>query len=906
MGDENPRRTLGDYSRPSHEGYRNTIEVPNGNDLAPLRSDTIRLVQNGCSFHGLRSEDPNQHLKDFLKIMDSIDLNVETRKGRACALLEDLTLYDNESWNDPRDFAKPVKAISMPNDVPSTSDRRLIELENQVQRMTEAHLSQSKLVQVNKIASSCEICSGPYNTQYCMEDLERAFVEYASTRTDETLNKWYTFKPEEKNLGDTYNPSWKSHPNLRWRQPQNAQNNFSNPPNRFQSNGSYPNRSFNNTSQGSNQSNLKGKLANFMASQDAKTSRFEADFKQYQSEVTNKLDAFFKAFNDQMTGLLPSDTVKNSKLNTNPTSSAVAVVVMELYKKFYNSLGRVPNRCSSSIGKTRGLLSFSRGIVITESLVNISKRHAFWSINEDILKINDSDYQYAISIKEDTAYPCLHSTKTTKETSSIRRIQRRPIRRIKDIVCEDSGRYQAWIEEEKARKHGKVFNWKTAKYGRIWYDEDVHDLKSIENEFPALAFNDSLKSGETLSCEPAVSSLNDEIDFRISFDDFDDEDYMVVFNKNSFSYKIISTNDLKTDSENDNEKVMPLLPSPEPTVSYFDDLDFFKYFENEFPTIVYNDTQTSKSDLLTEPILSPQHIDEFDLNDETSFSEYDKEEQNVLSFNDLFSFNVIYPNDSKSDKDNDDELMIKSILNTLWGIYLSNHYLMISMDLRMDRSSPSKYNSSMVFHMANLKYSNKHNMVAFLKKPNESVGFTEVVDFLKGTSLRSYYSKEYPITKDIDDDPLVSLVRESMKEKSTDFVTPTKASGEAQEEEISPTILQAAKTLSKVASQGVSKEKLTDKGKRYRGRARSMAKNIDTGLDDEEEINTGREEINTGIEKVSTGSTKVSASEDWDTIRAKLEANAELSKDVLGQDLPKQDFAKRMVDMVNQRKKYFA
>ncbi|GKE42492.1 hypothetical protein Tco_1469776, partial [Tanacetum coccineum] len=61
---------------------------------------------------------------------------------------------------------------------------------------------------------------------------------------------------------------------------------------------------------------------------------------------------------------------------------------------------------------------------------------------------------------------------------------------------------------------------------------------------------------------------------------------------------------------------------------------------------------------------------------------------------------------------------------------------MISMDLRMDRCSPGKYNSSMVFHMANLKYSDKHNMVAFLKKPNESVGFTKVVDFLKGTSLR--------------------------------------------------------------------------------------------------------------------------------------------------------------------------
>ncbi|GKA96704.1 hypothetical protein Tco_0818799 [Tanacetum coccineum] len=48
----------------------------------------------------------------------------------------------------------------------------------------------------------------------------------------------------------------------------------------------------------------------------------------------------------------------------------------------------------------------------------------------------------------------------------------------------------------------------------------------------------------------------------------DDEDYTVVFDRNSFSYKIISTDGLKTDSENDIEKVnMPLFPSPEPTVS---------------------------------------------------------------------------------------------------------------------------------------------------------------------------------------------------------------------------------------------------------------------------------------------------------------------------------------------------
>ncbi|GJR72916.1 hypothetical protein Tco_0085281 [Tanacetum coccineum] len=79
-GDENPVRTLGDYSKPSYEGYRNTIELPVGNNAIPLRSNTIRLVQNGCSFHGLQSEDPNQHLKDFLKLVDSLDLDGENKE----------------------------------------------------------------------------------------------------------------------------------------------------------------------------------------------------------------------------------------------------------------------------------------------------------------------------------------------------------------------------------------------------------------------------------------------------------------------------------------------------------------------------------------------------------------------------------------------------------------------------------------------------------------------------------------------------------------------------------------------------------------------------------------------------------------------------------------------------------
>ncbi|GJW15243.1 hypothetical protein Tco_0019376 [Tanacetum coccineum] len=58
-----------------------------------------------------------------------------------------------------------------------------------------------------------------------------------------------------------------------------------------------------------------------MASQDARLSKFEADFKQQQSKMTNKIDTVLKAITDRIAGALPSDTVKNPKLSTYPVLS---------------------------------------------------------------------------------------------------------------------------------------------------------------------------------------------------------------------------------------------------------------------------------------------------------------------------------------------------------------------------------------------------------------------------------------------------------------------------------------------------------------------------------------------------------------------------------------------------------
>ncbi|GJW45580.1 putative ribonuclease H-like domain-containing protein [Tanacetum coccineum] len=240
------------------------------------------------------------------------------------------------------------------------------------------------------------------------------------------------------------------------------------------------------------------------------------------------------------------------------------------------------------------------------------------------------------------------------------------------------------------------------------------------------------------------------------------------------------------------------------------------------------------------------------------------------------------------------------------------------------------------------------------------------------------------------DDPLDSSVQGLV----TPPTTKVNASGEEQVEDISPNTLEAAKTLSKVAS---LKPRSIDKGRRYKRRKEAKGKKVVSSLDFQEEVDAGAEQVNTakGVntgsiklstvsEQLSTGNEQVSTvgapmlseetpkkskeqilqeeaslaeairldslqkeeeakqihldsllaqriaeeeelneqqkkrkaqvqfeaqhytNEDWDLIRAKIEANAELSKSMLGSELQGEDFAKKMVDLVNQRKKYFA
>ncbi|GJS51301.1 hypothetical protein Tco_0624663 [Tanacetum coccineum] len=336
--------------------------------------------------------------------------------------------------------------------------------------------------------------------------------------------------------------------------------------------------------------------------------------------------------------------------------------------------------------------------------------------------------------------------------------------------------------------------------------------------------------------------------------------------------------------------------------------------------------------------------------------------------------------------------------------------------------SPSQEQAPSCMHMDDLLHtvpkliSRIDSLELDLKQTKLTMGNAIVKLVKKVKKLEGFLKRRNLVLTDSEDEEPEAQGRKSQADPQDSsiqgLVTPptTKAhaSGEEQEEDISPNTLEAAKTLSKVAS---LKSRSIDKGRRYKRRKESTGKKVVSSLDFQED-NTGAEKISTAGEvnaasievntasKVNTGSIELNTvieqdstagenkgqregkapmlseetpkktkeqilqeeaslaeairldslqrkeeaeqihldallaqriaeeeelteqqkkrkaqvqfeaqhytNEDWDLIRAKLEANAELSKSMLGSELQGEDFAKKMVDLVNQRKKFFA
>ncbi|GJW86221.1 zinc finger, CCHC-type containing protein [Tanacetum coccineum] len=138
MGNENSNRprTLGDYSRPSYEGYRNAIELPEGAKFFPprrtakLRNDILMFQQRQdeslydtwTRFKDLLQKVPHHGLDLWLRVQIFYDhVNYTTqiaidyaaggrlrklRSEEAWETIEDLAQHEEEEWNNPIFFEK--------------------------------------------------------------------------------------------------------------------------------------------------------------------------------------------------------------------------------------------------------------------------------------------------------------------------------------------------------------------------------------------------------------------------------------------------------------------------------------------------------------------------------------------------------------------------------------------------------------------------------------------------------------------------------------------------------------------------------------------------------------------------------------------------------------------------------
>ena len=73
-----PKR-LKDYSSPNPRGFSNAIFFPNECTNEVLRANDVWLVQSVCKFPGLQTDDPIQHIRDFLKIVVTLHADGATR-----------------------------------------------------------------------------------------------------------------------------------------------------------------------------------------------------------------------------------------------------------------------------------------------------------------------------------------------------------------------------------------------------------------------------------------------------------------------------------------------------------------------------------------------------------------------------------------------------------------------------------------------------------------------------------------------------------------------------------------------------------------------------------------------------------------------------------------------------------
>ncbi|GJV36412.1 DNA-directed DNA polymerase [Tanacetum coccineum] len=106
-----PPKTLHEHSYPTSSSFQNPITFPTEQTRRIIDSCDIWLIQNTCTFQGLRTEDPLYHVKHYLSIADNIQADRATKdtsmlrffhfslKGKAAEWLDRISPTQVTTWD---------------------------------------------------------------------------------------------------------------------------------------------------------------------------------------------------------------------------------------------------------------------------------------------------------------------------------------------------------------------------------------------------------------------------------------------------------------------------------------------------------------------------------------------------------------------------------------------------------------------------------------------------------------------------------------------------------------------------------------------------------------------------------------------------------------------------------------
>nr|GEW17480.1 hypothetical protein [Tanacetum cinerariifolium] len=179
--DENPIRTLGDYSKPSHKGYMNTIELPVGNNVVLLRSDTIRTLEKVL----IREEAKSL----VTKIVNSISLIREEEEKND---IYDVAAGDDSKETDGPDMELSVKEAETKNGAENGAENKPIkkaEKDEVVEAPSSRHVEYYLKHRINE-----KLIEGLVDNNRFNDSLSRARVRKAKGKTYNVLPRGHVYE----------------------------------------------------------------------------------------------------------------------------------------------------------------------------------------------------------------------------------------------------------------------------------------------------------------------------------------------------------------------------------------------------------------------------------------------------------------------------------------------------------------------------------------------------------------------------------------------------------------------------------------------------------------------------------------------------------------------------------------